>query len=378
MSELFANFEVNKESRRQILLKLLGGSVVLHIVFLSVAVYVPSVRDAFNIAALVASTRFVDKDYKRTVIANDVELLTMTSEKFHYPEGYWLIADENAAAAAALAAGIKPPVDPFAPKIISQASSGMGMQPETSPSPTASPSPSPGASPSPSPVAQAQASPSPSIQTAAKDGTPDKAEADKQAEAQKTLEETARQGNVALPDENAINKKALKDFAAYANEKKKEGKLDLNQQFEITIQAEMDEKGNLKNPRFTKAAGDETLVDLFGRMVAALNDSGLLTYLSVIKSNNPGATLTITIKQNESEVTAFVESEVVSPDEARKLAKTFNGMLAAGTLLRAGKDEAEVMKNTSVVPDGKKVVVKLAMPRQTVVDMLQKQLEPGV
>jgi hypothetical protein len=375
MTELFANFEVNRESRWQILLKLLGGSIVLHVVFLAVAIYVPSVRDAFNIAALVASTRFVDKDYNRTVIGNDVELLTITTEKFRYPPGYWLTADENAAAAAALLAGVQPPADPFAPKIISQASSGMGFTPETGPSPSPSPSPSPGASPSPSP----QASPSPSSQIAAeKDVTTDKAEAEKQAEAQKTLEETAKQGNVSLPDENEINKKALKDFAAYANEQKKAGKLDLNKPFEITIHAEMDEKGNLKNAQVTKAAGDENLVELSTRMVAALNDSGLLTYLSVLKASNPGATLTITIKQDDSEIVAYVESEVLSPAEALKLAKTFNGLLVAGSLLRKGKDEAVVMQNTSVVPDGKKVVVKLALPRQTVIDMLQKQVEPGI
>jgi hypothetical protein len=36
------------------------------------------------------------------------------------------------------------------------------------------------------------------------------------------------------------------------------------------------------------------------------------------------------------------------------------------------------MKNTSASPDGKRVVVNFSMPRQSVVDMLQKQLKPGV
>jgi hypothetical protein len=374
MAELFTNFEVNRASRWQILLKLLGGSVVLHVILLSTAIYVPALRDAFNIAALVASTRFVDKDYKRTEIANDVELLTLTAEKFRYPAGYWLIAEENPAAA--LVAAAPPPVDPFAPKIISQASSGMGFEPESSASPSASPSPSPAASPSPG--ASASPSPSASPQIAQNAGEPTKEELARREEAQKKLEETAKENNLALPTENEINKKALKDFAAYANERKKEGKLNLDQPFEIVIQAQMDDKGKLLNPKFTKTAGDENLVDLFGRMVGALNDSGFLTYLQPISKDNPGSTIIITIKQGENEVLATVESEAASPDRARNLAKVLNTMLVFGAGSRAGKDEEVLMKNTSVAPDGKKVIVKLTMPRQTVVEMLQKQLEPGV
>lgn len=368
MEELFENFEVNREPRRQILLKLLGFSVVLHILLLGTAVYVPALRDAFNIAALVASTKFVDKDYKRTEIANDVELLTLTPEKFRYPDGYWLIANETPAALVA-AAGQPPPPNPFDPKIISQASSGMGFEPEKTPSPSVSPSPS--GSPSPS----ASASPT---QIAQNSPEPTKEELARREEAQKKLEEAAKQNNVDLPDENEINKKALKDFAAYANEQKKAGKLDLNQAFEVIIQAQMDENGKLKDPKFTKTAGDETLVDLFGRMVAALNDSGFLTYLQPISKDNPGAVVIITIKQGESEVLATVESEATSPEHARNMAKVLNTMLVFGAASRAGKDEEILMKNTNVSPDGKKVIIKLAMPREAVVELLKKQLEPGV
>ena len=38
-----------------------------------------------------------------------------------------------------------------------------------------------------------------------------------------------------------------------------------------------------------KKAGDENLVDLFARMIAALNDSGFLIYLQPISKDNPGA-----------------------------------------------------------------------------------------
>jgi hypothetical protein len=52
--------------------------------------------------------------------------------------------------------------------------------------------------------------------------------------------------------------------------------------------------------------------------------------------------------------------------------------LALGAGSRKGKDEEVIMRNTTATPDGKKVVVNFAMPRQSVVDMIKKQLEPGV
>ena len=56
----------------------------------------------------------------------------------------------------------------------------------------------------------------------------------------------------------------------------------------------------------------------------------------------------------------------------------FMGGLALGAWSRAGKDEAELMKNSTATPDGKKLAVNFSMPRQTVVDMINKQLKPGV
>ncbi|HEY6660114.1 MAG TPA: hypothetical protein VI031_03195, partial [Pyrinomonadaceae bacterium] len=355
MSELFENFEVNRDPRWKVVSQLVGASLILHLAVLWLTFYVPALRDTLNIAALIASTRVVDKPYDATQIADDVQLVQL--EKFRYPDGYFTPNGQVAAEVPA-----QPTPDPFAARIIAQAGSAKNVQPEASPSPSPEPSPSPTASPAPSvsPSAIAQASSSPL--------TPE--------EAQKQLEKTAEQNNVPLPDENQINKKALKDFAAYASDLKKQGKLNLEQPFEIVIEAELDEQGKLKNARFTKKDGDENLVDLFGKMVGALNDSGFLTYLQPISKDNPGSTVRITVKQGEKEVLASVESEASSPDRAESLARALNNLLYFGAGSRAGKDEEVLMKNTNATPDGKKVVVNFSMPRQSVVDMIKKQMEP--
>jgi len=54
-----------------------------------------------------------------------------------------------------------------------------------------------------------------------------------------------------------------------------------------------------------------------------------------------------------------------------------NAALVFGAGSRAGKDEAVIMRNTNATPDGKKVVLNFSMPRQSVVDLIKRSIEPG-
>ena len=354
MAELFANFEINDEARWPVVLRLIGASLAVHVLGLAVVLYVPAFRDAFNLASMLSDVSFVEKDYNATEIGDDVQFVELGGERFHYPEGYF--APEGQ---------IFPPEAP-PPTFISQVQPIKVSTPEPSPSPV--PSPDLTASPAASPAASAvaKASPSPAASPSATALSAD--------EAQKELEKTAAKNNIELPKENEINKKALKDFAIYANDLKNKGQLNLDQPFEIVIEAELDKDGKLKDPKFTKKEGDQNLVDLFGRMIAALNDSGFLIYLKPIDKDNPGTKVVFTIKQGATEVLASVESETSSDDSARVLAKGFNAALMIGAQSRAGKDEEILLKNTSAAPNGKKIIFNFTMPRQAVVDLIKKQL----
>ena len=362
MSELFATFEVNRERRWPIISRLLAGSLAAHLVFVAGVLYIPGVRNAFNLASLIADARFVDKPYEKTQIGDDVQFVELTSNKFHYPAGYFAPEGQP---------GVVPPLAPIGPQFVAQAQP-PAVQPKLAPSPGSSPSPIATASPTPS----STASPSQTIAQAKASPSPAQSPAMTVDEAQTELEKTAAKNNLDLPKENEINKKAMKDFAAYAYDLKKQGKLDLNQPFEIIIEAELDQDGKLKNAKFTKKAGDANLVDLFGRMVAALNDSGFLVYLKPLDKDNPGSKVVFTVKQGESEVLATVESEASSIESARVLAKGFQLALAIGAQSRAGKDEEALLRNTSAEPVGKKIVFNFTMPRQAVVDLIKKQLAP--
>src|SRR5215813_4248653 len=160
MTELFENFEVNRDSRWAVLVRLIGASLVVHLVFLWLVIYVPALRDTLNIAALIAHTKFVDKDYVGTHIGDDVQIVELSNEKFHYPEGYFAFEAQLSGQLPAQSTAN----DPFAPKIISQWNP-KEQDPEHTPSPSpaasASATASPAASASPSAVAQASPSASP-------------------------------------------------------------------------------------------------------------------------------------------------------------------------------------------------------------------------
>jgi hypothetical protein len=360
MAQLFADFEVNRDPRWDLILKLLVGSLALHLMLVMCVLYIPGLRTAFNIATLVADTSFVDKPYQRTEIGDEVQLVELTTEKFHYPEGYFATEGQ---------AGQLVPEPPPMPQFIARSQPPLVTSQDVQPSP----SPSVASTPVPSPTVQsssadtvAQTKPTPLPKYEGDTLTPE--------QAQTELDKVAAKNNLDLPKENEINKKAMKDFAAYANQLKNQGKLDLNKPFEIVIEAELDENGKLKNAKFTKKAGDANLVDLFGRMVSALNDSGFLIYLKPLDKDNPGSKVVFTIKQGETEVLASVESEASSVDSARVLAKGFNAALLFGAESRAGKDEEVLLRNTTASPNGKKIIFNFTMPRQAVVDLIKKQL----
>ena len=238
MAELFENSEINREPRWQILSKLAAGSLALHAALLASLIYVPAVRDTFNIAALLSDTGFVDKAYTKTEIGDDVQLLEMTP-KFHYPEGYFA-TETQLQLAQALQANPAPP--PFTVDLKPQSTPVPSPSPETSPSPVASPAVSPEASPA---------------NTTAENTKPETPKTPEQAEAE--LNKIAEENGVVRPNENEINTRPLKDWLARADAMRNKGELDLTSAVEITIAAKLSPQCKLTDAVVVQKTGDARL-----------------------------------------------------------------------------------------------------------------------
>ena len=360
MAELFENSEINREPRWQILSKLAAGSLALHAALLASLIYVPAVRDTFNIAALLSDTGFVDKAYTKTEIGDDVQLLEMTP-KFHYPEGYFA-TETQLQLAQALQANPAPP--PFTVDLKPQSTPVPSPSPETSPSPVALPAVSPEASPA---------------NTTAENTKPETPKTPEQAEAE--LNKIAEENGVVRPNENEINTRPLKDWLARADAMRNKGELDLTSAVEITIAAKLSPQCKLTDAVVVQKTGDARLTEVAKEMVGAIGDSGMLSFLRDPKKIKDPKVLTcdemplqLTIKLDQNEITAKVETEADTPQRATEMASGYNGLLTLGQFARRGKDEEVLYRNTKVTSEDKKILVNFSMPRQTASEMLKKQL----
>jgi hypothetical protein len=349
---LFDHFEVNREPFWPRIVWLVAGSGAWHFVLIVCIVMIPPVRDAFAITAMFSGAGFVDRAYSRSEIGDDVDIIDFSTEKFHYPEGYFLMDQQG------FPPQQFPVMPPFTPASVSPAT-----YPHPSPSPSVTPTPAgPGAI----------ASNTGDGKTPETKPSPAKTDDKVTEQAQKDLEAASKKTGIPLPEEGEINKAPFRDLAVYATELRDQKKLDFDKPFEVSIDTTLDKDGKLVNPTVSRKSGDETLVDLGKRLVSAMNDSGVLFYLKKLNEDKPGTKVSFTIKQEASEVVAVVESEASSADSANKLSRGFALMMSLGADSRKGHDEEVLLKNTKVSADGSKVVFKLTMPRQDAVDIVKK------
>ena len=362
MAELFEESIINRDPRWPVMLKLTGGSVALHLTLLGLLFYVPGVRDTFNIAAFLSDTEYVDRDYTRSEIGDEAQIVTL-GNKFRYPPGYFATELEIAMAQ------VQPTPPPMAQ---------INVQPKVTPSPSPTPEPSPSPSPSPAPSASPTASGSPVVA----ENTTDPKTA---AEAEQQLNKIAADNNVVRPSENEVNTRPLKDWLARSNALKEKGELDLNSAIEILIAANLNGDCKLSDAQVIQKTGDARLIEVAKDMVAAIGDSGMLSFLrdpNKVKDQTGGARcdqmpLQLTIKLDQNEIVAKVESQADSPERAIQMARGYNGLLAIGQFAKRGKDEEVLYKNTKVTAEDKKIVVNFSMPRETASEMLKKQLPPA-
>jgi hypothetical protein len=333
VAELFTNFEINATPRWRRFLRLTGLSLVFHAALIACLVFVPALRDALNIARLVSGAEYVDEDYERTIIGDRAELIDLSADgKLHYPAGYF-----------------KRPEAPTPAPVI--------VEPKPTPTPKPKPTPKPSPSVTPSDVDKTS-------ETAA-NGEPQTNE-----DAEKVLDEAAKKTGLVRPEEGKINKRPLKDWLAYANDLKTKNELDLTGTVRLIIIAQRDAKGKLHNPRPTVQSGDPNLIAVAKRLVGAINDSNVLYFL---EGSGEGQVRFI-VMMDQAQITASVESEVESADQAQKMASGYGVMLLLGKAARQGKDEAVIYQNTRISARGRQVVVNFSMPRQAAGAMLKKQL----
>jgi len=337
-SGLFENFEVNPEPFWPRITRLLGGSIAVHLVLIACVVFIPPVRDALSIAAMFSGAGFVDRAYNKTKIENEGDIVEISTEKFHYPEGYF-----------ALDAQALPSPTPGIPIV-------PGFTPTTIPPSqliTPSPTPPPVATPSSAIAAKATPGPSPN--------------ADDEKEKQKIeaeLDRAALENGVKRPKE--INTRPFKDLLADAKRKKDRGELNLDGQIELTVEADRGQDGKLLNAVVKDKRGDKKLEAVALDFVAALSDSGVLDFLEGTKH------IRLIARVDGQNVEVIASTEVESEERARQMEKGFSLLIVGGRIAKRGKDEEIYYNHTQVSSKDKEVSVRFAMSRTEMAALLSK------
>jgi hypothetical protein len=338
-SGLFENFEVNPEPFWPRIVRLLGGSVAVHLVLIACAVFIPPVRDALSIAAMFQGAGFVDRAYNKTKIENEGDIVEITTEKFHYPEGYFA-------------------TDPLAmPSPLPPLQMSPGFTPtNVAPSQLTPPSPTPTPAGSPSPaIAAAKGTPSP---------TPSAEEEKEKQRIEAELDRAAAENGVKRPKE--INTRPFKDLLADAKKKRDRKELNLDGQIEITVEADRNPDGKLVNAVVTDKRGDKKLEAVALDFVAALSDSGVLDFLEGTKH------IRLIAKLDDQNVEVTASSEVESAERARQMEKGFSLLIVGGRIAKRGHDEEIYYNHTQVSSKEKEVSVKFSISRAEMGALLSK------
>jgi len=345
VAELFENIWVNREPRWQRLTRLVGGSFVLHSAIVAAILFIPTVRTAFDLANSFSGAGYTDEAYERTKIEDRAIMLSLKDGKFTYPPGYFGVSE-------APVTGFEPPKGPEAKIISEYKAEKEPPKPKPSPKPVASPTPAGSEG-----LAKAQKIAKELVE---KGGTKE--------EADTALNQIAEASKVERPNEAMINKRPLKDWLAYADEMRTSGKLDLDQPVEIVITADREPNGRLSNVQIVRKEGDPGLIEVATRLASAISDSNVLYFLKDTTK------LRMTMRLDDLQIMAKVESDVGSESNAKQLASAYAGFLSVGQFFKKGADEETIYKAAHVKSEGTQVEVNLAMTRDAATDILKKQV----
>ncbi|HEV7904580.1 MAG TPA: hypothetical protein VGO96_12125 [Pyrinomonadaceae bacterium] len=351
MAEIFHTHErLNRETRTPRMLRTLGGSLVAHALFLAAVVYVPMVRDTFNLASTLSGFRVVEEDYTKTAVGERATLINLADTKMYYPPGYF--------SQTALPS-------PDAPQLLAE------FRPQPTPRPirvrpTPQPTPTPEASPSPEATDAETAAKNEADKNGVAGASPTPATATPQ-----TAEEAERIAKEAGAEKfPTINTKPFTDLLKQGKEMREAKEIDLSVTLEMEVEADREDDGRLSNINVTgAAASNPKLYQLAKDFVAAIGDSKLLAALKGTKH------LKMHVKLDEKEVAVRVLTEMASESEATTMASGYNGLLFLGALSKKGKDEEVLFKSVQIAAESNQIVLTFNMPRAKASDLLSKLIK---
>ena len=194
--------------------------------------------------------------------------------------------------------------------------------------------------------------------------------------------------------EGTINRKPFSDLALVLIQRASQNQLNLSIPFLVQASGKLNPDGKLekKTFKYIKAESpDPQMIKDVQAGIEAFNDSGFLQNLSMLS----GRTLDLTLQQDETNISAMVQSEVESETRATTLVtlmaqfvqgainKKTNDIVelekandpAKATELQNDRDDLELLKNLKVGQNGKRIVINFGVPKEFGLGLIKRKLD---
>ncbi len=395
--ELFANYEFSNSNWNKFIYKLLGASLIFHVIILLFLIFVPAVRDTFYIALLFsdAPTTWVNKDYNKTVIEKGETASVISlppSDQLQYPAGYFNLANGDAPAPDLIASTTNP-VPP-----VTNAVPGFEGFTFDQPIPAPTPFPTPtNYNPTLAPIGKQTASilpKPPRIKKGAKltpfeeanspnkgsvAGIPNSSPTPTPKTEPKS-DETAKVSPSPTPDPtkpNELDQKPLQDLAARAIKQINDKEIDLTKPVNVTVKGVLDSKGKLipKQTKYTNNGGDEKLAMMTAELISAMNDSNMLTYVQSLCGDRKQCDVNFNVSKDEKDVKFQVVSVAGDEAKAKSIASGLNMGFSIFRSAKTGTEEGELLNGITVTSDKGQVIINWQMDAPTAMKKIQIKLD---
>ena len=205
---------------------------------------------------------------------------------------------------------------------------------------------------------------------AAAEGAPSEPGAARQNRAGADAPAVRRTPKTAAPPK--VNTAPLRAFLVRAKRLKDQGKIDLGEPRSVTVEADRAADGTLSNAKITgPSAADPAFRKLALDFVSSLNESRALGFLDDVSR------VRMTFALDSERFRLDSASDAPSEARAGEMARGYRAMINIARLMRRGGDEAVVLNNMKVSASGKQLVMNLDMPRETMGNILLKQITPN-
>jgi hypothetical protein len=169
------------------------------------------------------------------------------------------------------------------------------------------------------------------------------------------------------------NTKPLQDFLTNVRSRYRSGELSLDGAFELSIEGERLADGTLTDVVFSgNPKAEANLKPLALEFVQLLNADRMLAFLG-----DEAGHVSMRLRFDDERVSVRMENEFATDERAREKAHGYGNLLGLARFVKRGRPEAVVLNNLTASANGKQLVLSLEMSRESLGNLLFKQITPN-